>query len=302
MGCNQNQENRVSWSKKCKHRENKLQQELDTAVFGNKAKVRIFDKDKVTIGFGSEAKTYKTYKVVIWTSAPKPIELLYHNFIAKGTFGVVWQYRTQNKQVSYAIKETNEAEEKVIDKLSNNGCNMITSRWIGINRKTGTRMIIMPVMDGDFRLLRRELEKMYTPLPLPREFYQKVHSLCKIVAKQVLCAARYTKVPYADMKLGNVLYRVCPETCDIEVYVADLGSLLLDVEGCVTATFPPPRELQVPSGAHRGQKYRRRDASIADFLGNWHALFVVCGRRPCAEVLLLERNSRLDQCRPSTGS
>ena len=211
-------------SSSSKNGNNSTQVDMDRRIFSSKTELM------VTSSSSNNGQNKFPQRLMIFDES-----LSYVRNIGSGAYGDVALYSNETTSISYVVKRTEVDEQAIVQKFGTGFCNAVPLRRISFHeKKTDMKYFIMPVMDGTLNDFRHG-HRLSMDLVEHRKF---VTQICNTVKAQLLCMYKHTNVPYMDIKGANVLYRRIKSI--LQVHVADIGSLNLDNNNHVTATYPPP--------------------------------------------------------------
>jgi hypothetical protein len=146
-----------------------------------------------------------------------------------GTYGLVYIITLDNdtKFLVKTSKKRSKVEEYALVDIIPKECNNILPI-----RKFGDGSVMMLYADTKFSDIEMN------------DFIIK--QIVTIIGNSLLCLMR-NNLYYFDLKIDNILYR-CLDGRTIEIFLADLGSMIPDEYGDYAATFPPIEYMQRSDG------------------------------------------------------
>ena len=146
-----------------------------------------------------------------------------------GTYGLVYIISLDNdtKFLVKTSKKRSKVEEYALVDIIPKECNNILPI-----RKFGKGSVMMLYADTRFRDIEMN------------DFIIK--QIITIIGNSLVCLMR-NNLYYFDLKIDNILYR-CLDGRTIEIFLADLGSMIPDKDGDYAATFPPIEYMQRSDG------------------------------------------------------
>ena len=163
-----------------------------------------------------------------------------------GTYGLVYIISLDNntKFLVKTSKKRSKVEEYALVDVIPKECNNILPI-----RKFGKGSVMMLYADTRFRDIEMN------------DFIIK--QIVKIIGNSLLCLMR-NNLYYFDLKISNILFR-CLDGKTIEIFLADLGSMIADKDGDYPATFPPIEYMQRSDGkSYDAQLYKTQSDTQFD--------------------------------------